>query len=292
MSVLAPKQEPSTKQLFVCALAKTQYLIWLPISIISVLISNILLSDYISNEISRIILTATIITLFIFLREFMRHALFVYLLPKAVLVVDIVYTVILITLVYYFTGTSSLPTLHTLIAMGAAGLFAGVVGLSLFDRCVGWKSTWALRPLGTAWIHGKWALMGATIAWLHNQGFLYLLGGLKGSAEVATVSASRLLFMPMLMMMASVTLTLRPRGASWLANGEQCKLQQMIALIIQRDRPSCIGVYWLSSATTEQSGRLSLQKEHHQSEYLAAAMGNSMFGTECALDAHDCLTNF
>jgi len=230
MSVMAPKQESSERRNFISTLGKTQYLIWLPLCIILILVSDLGRYFNIDTATAAIILAVAVVTLSVFLQEFMRHAFFLYMVPKYVLFIDIVYAVVFLGVVYLFTTASSAPAVYTITAMGVAGLFAGVIGVLLFRRRIGWKFGWDPSPLAAAWKHGKWALMGVTVSWLHNQGFLYLLSGLMGMVEVANVSASRLLFMPIPMMLVSIGSILKPRGAAWIACGEKRKLLQVTVL--------------------------------------------------------------
>jgi len=230
MSVMAPKQESNERQHFISTLGKTQYLIWLPLCFGLLLVSHF--AHYLSLDVATqaIILAVAIVSLSVLLQEFIRHVFFVYMVPQSVLLVDIVYAVIFVGLVYFFTTASSAPAVYTITAMGLAGLLAGICGFLLIRGRNGWKFSWDLSPLAVAWKHGKWALMGVAVTWLHNQGFLYLLSGLMGMVEVGSVSASRLFFMPIPIMLVSVGSILKPRGASWIADGEQRRLFQITGL--------------------------------------------------------------
>lgn len=231
MLVMAPKQEPSERQNFISTLGKTQYLIWLPLCVVTLLASVLSYQFGVDSETAWIIFAIAIVALFVFAREFMRHAFFVYMLPQNVFLVDIVYAALFLGAVYSFTTVSPSPALYTIIAMGAAGLLAGIFGFVLFSRRIGWKFTWDISSLRITWRHGKWALMGVCVTWLHNQGFLYLLTALEGIGEVASVSASKLLLMPITMMMAGIIPIIKPRGAAWLATGNKPKLLQITALL-------------------------------------------------------------
>jgi O-antigen/teichoic acid export membrane protein len=171
------------------------------------------------------------VILLAFMREFIRFAMFVYMRPMAVLIVDAVYGSLLLSSVYFVTREGSAVALHAIVAMGVAGLGAGIVGLTLFHRYIGWTFSWDPALLTITWKHGKWALMGVIVTWLHNEGFLYMLAGLKGAIDVAHVSASRLLFVPTKLMLSGFDAILKPRGAAWLARGEERRMQQSIILL-------------------------------------------------------------
>jgi len=69
------------------------------------------------------------------------------------------------------------------------------------------------------------------LAWLQNQGFFYLLGGLLGTTAVATVAASRLLLVPIPMMLTAIESVLRPRAADWVGQREFGRmLRQLLAM--------------------------------------------------------------
>jgi len=231
MTVMALKQEPRKRQNFINALGKNQYAIWLPLGLVAVLVWALAPYLNISNATAGMILVGAVVTLFVFVHEFMRQAFFVYMLPKTVLLLDSAYAIVFLGVVYFFTTASSAPAVYTITAMGAAGLLAGILGFSLFKRHIGGEFVWDLSPLLMTWKLGRWALLGVAVTWLHNQGFLYLLSVLKGTVEVASVSASRLLFMPIPMMLASITAILRPRGSAWVARHEKDKLLLMSVVL-------------------------------------------------------------
>ena len=232
MSVLAPKYSTEAKRYFVSALMQGQYVIWLPLSALVALCTLALYRcGGLAADSTHMILVVDLVLLAVLLREFIRYAFYVYLRPGAVLCVDAIYGSVTIAAAYVVTATSAAPALHTLIGIGLANLMAGVFGFVLFHRYVGWRATWTTTALARTLAHGKWALLGASVTWLQTEGFLYLLGALKGTSEVASVSASRLLLMPIILLTSSFEAIVKPRGAAWLASGERHKLEQSITLL-------------------------------------------------------------
>jgi O-antigen/teichoic acid export membrane protein len=138
--------------------------------------------------------------------------------------VDLLYTGILLVWVYVIAAMPESAAMMTIVAVGGAGLLSGIWGGILFNSRVGWRWCLDFTALTTTWRQGKWALLGVIVVWLQNQGFLYLLNSLMGKVEVGNVSAIRLLLMPIVVMITSVGLILKPRGAEWLVSGNKRRL--------------------------------------------------------------------
>jgi len=73
-----------------------------------------------------VVFAAAVVMLFVLVREFIRHAFFVYMLPGNVLLIDIVCAVVLLGVAYRFTTVGRAPALHTIAAIGGAGIVGGV----------------------------------------------------------------------------------------------------------------------------------------------------------------------
>ncbi len=63
------------------------------------------------------------------------------------------------------------------------------------------------------WSYGKWSLLGVVVTHLQNYSHLYVIGTLLGGTAVADVSASRLLLMPMALLLAAWGKIVLPLGA-------------------------------------------------------------------------------
>ena len=223
MSVLAPRYGQRQRLQFVSALAGAQYLLWIPLVLVAGLIAVCGDGFGLSPAHQRIMLATAVVVLAVFLREFIRQALFLYRMPWSLLAVDGLYAGLLLTAVTFATTTNH-PALYAVTATGAAALTAGMLGLALFRRKAGWAAQPCRSVLATTWIHGRWALLGVIVSWLHAQGFVYLVWVMRGEQDVANVSASRLLIMPVAVMMTGVDSVFKPCGASWLTGGEEQRL--------------------------------------------------------------------
>jgi O-antigen/teichoic acid export membrane protein len=63
---------------------------------------------------------------------------------------------------------------------------------------------------------GKWAVVGAGIHWTFAQGFIYIVAGTLGVTAVATISATRLILMPVNLMSSGLGSMTFPTVSRWL----------------------------------------------------------------------------
>jgi len=63
---------------------------------------------------------------------------------------------------------------------------------------------------------GTWAVIGAAIHWAFAQGFIYIVAGTLGVTAVATISATRLLLMPVNLMASGLGSMTFPTVSRWL----------------------------------------------------------------------------
>lgn len=232
MTVLGPKLQAPEKKQFVSALANTQYFIWLPAGLIFGLLTAIGKFINLSQASTQYLSALVIVILVVFSREFMRRVFFVYMRPVFVLIVDVVYGIIFLLTIYFVTLEGPTSALDAIGSMGAAALLAGGIGILVFQKSVGWKASISFAPIVNCWKHGRWAVMGVIVTWLQSQGALYLLGGLEGTVDVADVSASRLLLMPVIVVLTGVISIIKPYGASILAEGREKPMMKLFYKIM------------------------------------------------------------
>jgi O-antigen/teichoic acid export membrane protein len=70
------------------------------------------------------------------------------------------------------------------------------------------------------WVISKWALIGITVTHIQGFAYLYVIGGLLGSVAMAEVSASRLLLMPLGLIINGWGNVIRPYGAKLREDGK------------------------------------------------------------------------
>jgi O-antigen/teichoic acid export membrane protein len=173
-------------------------------------------------------IAAAVCTLY---REYFRMVLIAYRLPLQALKADIFYIAVLSIGAFVATLTSA-PALVAAMALALAGAVGGWLLSRMVWRHEGWaikgspKIVAELAPLGT------WALIGAAIHWSFSQGFIYVVAGMLGVTAVATISATRLLLMPINLMSTGMGSMTFPTVSRWLQHhrvGDVFKRLSMLA---------------------------------------------------------------
>jgi O-antigen/teichoic acid export membrane protein len=171
--------------------------------------------DVVRGPIALIVLAAIAAALMTLYREYFRMVLQAYRLPSQALKVDIIYVAALCSGAYLATLTSA-PAMSA--ALGLS--FAAAVGGWLLSRMVWYHEGWNIHGSPNV-LHeiapvGTWALAGAAIHWTFSQGYLYLVASMLGVSAVATVSATRLIMMPVNLMASGIGSMTFPTVSKWL----------------------------------------------------------------------------
>ncbi len=228
MTVTGPKKTNDEKRAFVSSLAVTQYVIWLPLCLAAAATAIFFGGG---KMVASVIPTAGLAAIFVFLREFMRRAFFLYNSPVSVLIVDVIYSVLFLGAVLLFSQNSASPARDAVLAMAGASALGGLFGVVIFHKTINWRFSLKLDALTAAWRHGRWNIMGVTVTWLSTQGFFFLLEFLRDGVAVTNVKASQQLLMPIVILLTSLTSVIKPRGAAWLSQGKKKTLFRVLGLI-------------------------------------------------------------
>ncbi len=217
MSIIAPQKKSIQKKLFCYHLAVGQYAMWLPLSGIGVITSWALLRSgvFTAHEMTMGVVVSIAIPA-IFLREFYRSLLFVYLQPFKVLLLDILYIVIVFFIFLLFAYTFPLAIdILTFVAIGSASLIIGGAGLlRLFmSGALTAGGAGASGSFAECWINGRWALLGVAVTWAQRQSYVYMLLFMKGAENTAEVNAARLMLMPVGFLLMSYGRIFMPQWA-------------------------------------------------------------------------------
>ncbi len=226
MTVLAPGKTELESVYFCSRLATGQYLLFIPLGIISLIVTAAL--DYggaINREQALLLAAVAIAVQGVALREFFRGLFFQRLQPQTVLVLDIVYVAIVAS-GFMFTW-QQLP-LAAILIMAAAALLTGFVGWYHSRLPLVMSVTALYQTLAETWQHGRWAMAGVTVTWLQDQSYIYLLTLLAGAASTAETSAARLFLAPIALITASFARTLMPRWATMRHAGNTDQIRQML----------------------------------------------------------------
>jgi O-antigen/teichoic acid export membrane protein len=213
MTVMAAKKEAPERLGLSVDLLRRQYLVWLPLMPVALLVFITLYwrgNSYAGTA----GMIAVGVALMIVAREHLRQMLLLYAKPGLLLTADAVYAVVFLGGIY-LAAQSRLPVHVAILAVGTAALLSTLTSVSLFYREVGWRARSYHGALREVWRLGKWGLAGCILTWLHSQGFFYLLAALEGANMVAGVAAARLLLMPINLLLAGVSQLLLPMASGW-----------------------------------------------------------------------------
>lgn len=166
-------------------------------------------------------------------REFTRAQCFLRHDAPAALRSDLLYVLVAslgLSALLWQGGIAAAPVLAV---VGAAGLLA-----SLLMQGGGAAALWRRlhRPAPVHWVGlralwgcARWALPSVVNSWLYGNAYLFLVERLLSKDAVADLSASRLLLVPMSLLVVGWASAFRPLASRWLAN-EQVRQVNRVAL--------------------------------------------------------------
>lgn len=166
----------------------------------------------------------------VFLREYLRY---IWLLESKVIGlfwIDVGYSLLLIFFVFFSAETTSNPGILTIGTIGIVSAFSAIVSwIGLKSKIMLTKPT--IKAVSELWKNGHWNFWGTVVNWLQNYGFLYLLSHIKNIEEVAGISATRLLLMPIAMVFTGIGSYFRPRGTKLYATGQQHTIWNILKIV-------------------------------------------------------------
>ncbi|NWG29380.1 MAG: hypothetical protein HXY48_12705 [Ignavibacteriaceae bacterium] len=162
-------------------------------------------------SLSAIIISISLAIVGILLREFLRAYFFADDAPNIVLIIDVLYVVLIITLGLLTYLLSKLNVATVFFLMGLSSFLIGI----FFIRRNKWKLSRneIKSSYSENWKYGKWALFGVTVTHIQNYSYLYLLGIIVSTSAVADVSAARLLLMPLILLQEGWSKVILPHGS-------------------------------------------------------------------------------
>jgi O-antigen/teichoic acid export membrane protein len=162
-----------------------------------------------------IVLAAIFAALATLYREYFRMVLLAYRIPLQALKADIFYVVALCIGAYFATFTTA-PAVTAALGMCIAAAIGGWLLSRMVWRHEGWNIHGSPRIVTEMAPFGTWAVVGAGIHWSFAQGFIYVVAGTLGVTAVATISATRLLLMPVNLMASGLGSMTFPTVSRWL----------------------------------------------------------------------------
>lgn len=163
-------------------------------------------------------------------REFFRMLLLACKRPTLVLIADLVYATLLLTLVL-LASRSPAPALMATLALALAGALGGSVLSRLLRRHEAWDPGGEPGILRRIAPIGAWSACGALIHWLFSQGYSYLVAATLDVAAVAAIAATRLLLMPINLLSTGIGALLLPLTSGWLHTHGSALALRRLALI-------------------------------------------------------------
>jgi len=148
-------------------------------------------------------------------REYFRMVLIAYRIPLKALQVDIFYVAALCAGAYLAT-LSRQPAMVAALTLGLSAAVGGWLLSRMVWHHEGWEVDGAPHVFTEMAPFGTWAVIGAAIHWSFAQGFIYIVAGTLGVTAVATISATRLLLMPVNLMASGLGSMTFPTVSRWL----------------------------------------------------------------------------
>lgn len=159
---------------------------------------------------------STVAALGLMNREYRRAQCFLRHDPWAALRADAAFTVLALAGLGALLTAKELSAAAALAVIGFAGILAGLGGARRPAAQPQQAMDEASREI---WGCARWALPSVVNSWLYANGYLFLVERLMSKDAVADLSVSRLLLMPLSLLVVGWASAFRPRASQWLANG-------------------------------------------------------------------------
>jgi O-antigen/teichoic acid export membrane protein len=181
----------------------------------AILLAGLWYLNVIDGSMVPIVIAAIIAALSSLYREYFRMVLLAYRIPLKALKVDIFYVAVLCAGAYLATLTRAPATVAAL-TLGLAAAIGGWLLSRMVWQHEGWVAHGSPHIFSEMAPLGMWAVVGAAIHWTFAQGFIYVVAGTLGVTAVATISATRLLLMPVNLMASGLGSMTFPTVSRWL----------------------------------------------------------------------------
>jgi O-antigen/teichoic acid export membrane protein len=172
-------------------------------------------AKFLDTSLTLIVVASIFAVLATLYREYFRMVLLAYRIPLKALQVDIFYVAVLCAGAYLAT-LSSEPAMVAALTLGLSAAVGGWLLSRMVWNHEGWEADGAPQVFSEMAPFGTWAVIGAAIHWAFAQGFIYIVAGTLGVTAVATISATRLLLMPVNLMASGLGSMTFPTVSRWL----------------------------------------------------------------------------
>ena len=212
MTVIAPSKIRKERMIFCGSLIGGFFIILFSVEILLILLYEAIKNIFDLSAYRFFVYAMAIAVPALIFQEIMRRYFYLKLIPKKVFIMDICYAVILCIGLYYIIYLE-LNDKH-IYAIALIGISASVSSLIYFmgsDLKIKGSIRYSYDSFREAWVGGKWALGGVMVTWGQSQGYVYVLGLLKGSELIAEANAARLFLAPISVVSTSIYKVIMPR---------------------------------------------------------------------------------
>ena len=199
------------KNKYVASVFNGQFLFLIIICSLGAVISSITLVINTESAITALVMSLFIGSFGVLNREFLRSFFFAEEKPLKVLKLDFYYSALYLSLIGIAFLIYKVNVPLVIIFMGLAASFDSLILNKSFNYKFNFNDV--KESFKENWIISKWALIGITVTHLQGFSYLYIIGLFLGSAAMGEVSASRLLLMPLGLIINGWGNVIRPYGA-------------------------------------------------------------------------------
>lgn len=162
------------------------------------------------------------------LREYVRGTFFLRLKVSSALLSDAGYVTvaaIFALMTSYFFGFSAE---WILASTGGAAVVTGLISLRKLGIGISLRQTAIKSELPEIWGCAKWALPSVVVSWLYSNAYVYVVDWLMARNTVADLAASRLLLVPISLVVVGWSSSFRPRASKLFAQGDIPQIDKLL----------------------------------------------------------------
>lgn len=233
LAVLFYKKELKERDLFVSGLGVGQWLLFLPLIIVTLII--VIMYSFIYKEFTIIkyafVLSAATFTYMI--REFIRAVNYSKMRINLIIKMDLFFVLCVSLGIFILIALHRVTSSFSITILGVGYLFSAIFEyLSVRDvYVVNWPAI--KNAFIEIWHLAKWSLISVSSYMLQNRGYIYIVSATLGLHELADISAARLFLMPLGLILQSSNQIIIAKGAQLLNSGSESvdRFKKFILLI-------------------------------------------------------------
>ncbi len=212
MTVIAPSKIRKERMIFCGSLIGGFFIILFSVEILLILLYEAIKNIFDLSAYRFFVYAMAIAVPALIFQEIMRRYFYLKLIPKKVFIMDICYAVILCIGLYYIIYLElNDKHIYTIALIGISASVSSLIYFMGSDLKIKGSIRYSYDSFREAWVGGKWALGGVMVTWGQSQGYVYVLGLLKGSELIAEANAARLFLAPISVVSTSIYKVIMPR---------------------------------------------------------------------------------